>query len=170
MTALIALVVAAGSNGCIGIANRLPWRLPGDLRHFRQVTLGKPVVMGRKTFESIGRPLPGRHNLVVTRDLGWRAAGVEVVMSLEVALARARVLAEAAGSGEVAVIGGAEIYAQVRPLADLMYLTRVELAPEGDAFFELPAPSEWVCEESIPEDEGGVVYRLERYRRRRRAA
>jgi dihydrofolate reductase len=123
--------------------------------------------MGRKTFESIGCPLARRHNLVVTRDLTWRADGIEVVTSLDVALVRARVVAEADGAGEVMVIGGAEIYRQVRPLADVLYLTRVELAPEGDAFFELPSPSEWVCEESIPAEEDGVAYRLERYQRRR---
>lgn len=163
----IALVVAAARNGVIGVDNRLPWRLPGDLRHFKAVTLGKPVVMGRKTFESIGRPLPGRHNIVVSRDPAYAAEGVEVVHSVEAALIRAGQAARKARAEEVSVIGGAEIYRQVLPRASVIHLTRVELDVEGDAFFPLPDPKQWHCVESRRASDDGVAYSLERYLRYR---
>ena len=132
----LALVVAVAANGAIGIDGGLPWRLPGDLAFFKRVTLGKPIVMGRKTWESLPRkPLPGRPNLVVTRAQGYTADGAEVFGSLDAALKRGEDLARAAGVDEVSVIGGAEIYRQALEKADRLYLTEVDAAPEADTFF-----------------------------------
>ena len=132
----LALVVAVASNGAIGIDGGLPWRLPGDLAFFKRVTLGKPVVMGRKTWESLPRkPLPGRPNLVVTRAQGYMADGAEVFGSLDEALERGAALAYAASVDEVSVIGGAEIYRQALEKADRLYLTEVAAAPEADTYF-----------------------------------
>jgi dihydrofolate reductase len=133
-------MVAAAENGVIGSNNSLPWHLPQDLRYFRQVTMGKPIVMGRKTFESIGRPLPGRCNIVVSRNPDYSAAGVRLVASLEEALVLAEQVAASAGAPEAVVIGGAEIYALALPRADRLYLTRVHAAVQGDA--RLP-PIDW---------------------------
>jgi dihydrofolate reductase len=127
-------VVAMARNNVIGRDNGLPWRLPEDLRHFKTVTMGKPVLMGRKTYESIGRPLPGRTNLVLTRDTGWKAPGVVVVHSL----------AEALQGDEVAGIGGAEIYRLLIPLATRIYLTRIEADIPGDTVFPPLDYSQWV--------------------------
>jgi len=135
---LVSLIVAMAQNGVIGRANALPWeRLPEDLKRFRAFTLGKPVLMGRKTFESIGRPLPGRANLVLTRDRAWSAPGVVVVHSVEEALA------QAADSHELVVIGGAEIYRLVLPFARRMYLTHVHADVPGDTFFPDFDPTQW---------------------------
>ncbi len=131
----IALIAAVARNGAIGRDNELPWRLSGDLQFFKRTTLGKPVVMGRKTFESIGRPLPGRDNIVISRDPDWRADGVRSAPSLELALQMARQSAAETGAGEVMVIGGAQIYRQAMPLAARLYITAVDAEVEGDAFF-----------------------------------
>ncbi len=133
----LTLVAAMGRNGGIGQAGGLPWRLPAELRHFKRTTLGKPVVMGRKTWETIGRPLPGRQNLVVTRNEAYRAEGCRVVASLVEAI-------EAAEGTEVMVIGGGELYRQALPLASRMVLTTVDLAPECDTWFPAWDPTEWV--------------------------
>ena len=139
MPSEIALVVAVADNGVIGKHNELPWRLPDDLKHFKALTLGHPVLMGRRTYESIGRALPGRLNVVVTRQPGWAAPGVEAAASVPAGLARA----QAAGT-TVFVIGGAEIYRQTLPLATVVYLTEVHTAiADGDAFFPPLAPAEW---------------------------
>ncbi len=133
---MISLIVAAARNNAIGKGNTLPWSLPNDLKHFRDLTAGHAVIMGRKTFESIGRPLPKRRNIVITRQDDYRPEGVEVVNSLDEALRRA-------GEGEAFVIGGGEIFKQSLPLADRVYLTRVEADVEGDAFFPALDPTEW---------------------------
>jgi dihydrofolate reductase len=128
----IAIIVAMGTNRVIGRDNEMPWHLPADLKHFKQTTLGKPVLMGRKTHESIGRPLPERANIVITRDRDYDAPGCTVVHSIEEAL-------RAAGDGEVMVIGGAEFYRQILPRADTIYLTLIHQTFEGDTRFpELP--------------------------------
>ena len=124
-------------NRVIGRANRLPWRLPADLRRFKSVTMGKPVIMGRKTYESIGKPLPGRSNIVVTRDPDYRAPGCQVVHSLEQALEAG------AGHAEVMVIGGAELYRQALGRAQRIYLTLVRAEVEGDALFPDIEPQQW---------------------------
>ena len=125
MTGLpIALVVAAADNDVIGRNNALPWDLPADLAHFRRVTMGKPILMGRKTFESIGRPLPGRSNIVISRDPDFSADGVRVVDSVDAALELAEHIALIDGSDELMVIGGAQIYALTLPRAQRLYVTR----------------------------------------------
>lgn len=123
------LIAARARNGVVGIDNTLPWRLPEDLRYFKQTTLGHPVLMGRKTFESIGRPLPGRRNIVLSRDPDWQAAGVEAVRSLPAAL---MLLADIA---PIFVIGGAELYRQALPYAERLYLTEIDVDFAGDAHF-----------------------------------
>lgn len=132
--AAVCFVVAAGENGVIGRDGALPWRLSTDLRLFRRLTLGKPVIMGRKTYESIGKPLDGRDNIVVSRDPSFQAEGVVVTHSVAAALERARELAHARGADEIAVIGGAEIFEAMLPCADRIYLTRVGASPPGDTF------------------------------------
>ena len=127
----LVLVVARADNGVIGREGGLPWRLPADLRRFKAMTVGKPVLMGRKTFESIGKPLPGRHNIVLTRDAAWAADGVSVVPNLAEAIACAG-LDPRARAEAVMVIGGAEVYAQALPLAERVELTEVHMDAEGD--------------------------------------
>ncbi len=143
MAIRVALMVAVAANGVIGRDNGLPWHLPEDLRHFRRTTLGKPVVMGRKTFESIGRPLPGRPNIVVTGTPGWRAEGVTVADSVPAALKLARELARAEGADELVVIGGAMIYAAALPLAQRLYVTEVHADVEGDTWFPPVDRDDW---------------------------
>ena len=140
----IALVVAIARNGIIGNQGGLPWRLPTDLRHFRAVTLGKPVIMGRRTWESIGRPLAGRVNIVVTRDEGSHAPGTDVVNSLKDAFQLAQVRGRSLGTPvETCVIGGGEIYAQALPKADRLYVTHVLADCEGDTRFPPIDEAEW---------------------------
>jgi dihydrofolate reductase len=133
----ISIIVATGRNLVIGTEVGLPWHLPADLKRFRRLTMGKPMVMGRKTFAAIGRPLDGRASIVLTRDLAFRADGCQVVGNVEEALAVARSLLPRLGADEVMVIGGAEVYRQFLPLADRLYLTVVEGEFAGTAF--LPA-------------------------------
>lgn len=149
MAPTVSLIVAMAQNGVIGRGNALPWRLPEDLRRFKAATMGKPILMGRKTFESIGRPLPGRVNLVLTRDAAWSAPGALVVHSLEQALVRA------GAAPELMVIGGAEIYRLVLPFARRIYLTHVHADVAGDTYFPAFDPAQWVdvaCE-ARPADE-----------------
>lgn len=138
----IVLVVAVADNGVIGRDGAMPWHLPADLRHFKRLTTGKPVVMGRKTFESIGKPLPGRHNIVLTRDSAWHADGVTVVPNLAEAIAAAG-LDPRARAGEIMVVGGAQIYAQAMPIATRIELTRIHISPEGDTRFPPLDPAQW---------------------------
>ena len=133
----VSLIVAASRNGVIGNKNKLPWHLPADLKRFKQLTLGRPILMGRKTFESIGKPLPGRTNIVITRQPGLQACGASVAHSLEEALR----LCE--GQEEVFVIGGASIYKQSISFADKLYITRVHASPEGDTSFPEIKDVDW---------------------------
>jgi dihydrofolate reductase len=133
----ISLVVARDLNGVIGRDNALPWRLPADLRRFKTLTMGKPMLMGRRTFDSIGRPLPGRVNLVLTRDRAWQAPGTLVVHSLDEAFEKTQ------GAAELMVIGGAELFKLVLPLAERVYLTDVEAKLSGDTRFPELAPEQW---------------------------
>jgi len=139
----IILVVAAADNGVIGADGRLPWRLKTELAHFRKVTLGKPMVMGRKTFLSIGMPLKGRTNIVVSRDVDFARPGVLVAPSMELGLAAARGDALRRGSGEIAVIGGADVYRQTLPLADRIVFTQVHMQAAGDTSFPAIDPQIW---------------------------
>ena len=135
MTRPLALVVALADNGVIGRNNKLIWRLKTDLRRFRELTLGKPMIIGRKTHESIGRPLPGRETIVLTRHKSFTAEGVHVVHSWHEALSRAERLADSMGASEIVVGGGAEIYKLALPQAQRLYLTLVHAEPEGEALF-----------------------------------
>ncbi len=137
------LVAAVARNGVIGADNRLLWRLPGDLRHFRARTMGRPMVMGRKTFQSIGRALPGRETIVVTRDPGFTAEGAFVAHGLDAALALAGARAEAMGADSVVIAGGGEIYAATIGRADRLAITEVALAPEGAVAFPRIDPAIW---------------------------
>lgn len=133
----IVLVAAVAENGVIGQGGVMPWHLPADLAHFKRVTWGHPILMGRRTFEAIGRALPGRRNIVLTRDPDFSAPGIETAASLERALER---IGEAT---QVMVIGGAELYRIALPLAQRIYLTRIHARPEGDTFFPDLVPAQW---------------------------
>jgi dihydrofolate reductase len=134
---MISIIVALAENGVIGSDNRLPWHLPDDLKRFKALSLGKPIVMGRRTFESIGRPLPGRTNIVVSRQPGLVIEGTVVARSLDAALA-------AAGAApEVVIIGGAEIFRQALPRTDVIHLTRVHARVAGDVVFPELDPGKW---------------------------
>ena len=137
------LVAAVADNGVIGQGGGLPWRLKSDMQHFRAVTMGKPVVMGRKTFLSIGKPLKGRSNIVVSRDPQFAAPGMLVAPSIEAALAAARGDALRRGADAIAVIGGADLYAQIMDRADRLVITHVHLQPEGDTKFPTIDPLHW---------------------------
>lgn len=136
----LALIAAVADNNAIGINNKMPWHLPDDLRYFKSVTMGKAIIMGRKTFDSLGRPLPGRINIVITRNPSWRHEGVRVVHTLDEALLLAETLSCA---DEVMVIGGEQIYRQAIDRADRLYLTRVYQSFDGDAFFPSIIPEQW---------------------------
>ena len=139
----LSMIVAMAENRVIGLDGGMPWHLPGDLRHFKEVTMGHPVIMGRKTYEAIGAALPGRANIVVTRNADFKAPDADVVHDLDAALEKAGAMAEIEGRDEVFIIGGAEIYAQAMPEARRIYLTEVHAEPPGDAFFPALAEGEW---------------------------
>jgi dihydrofolate reductase len=139
----IVLIVAVAENGVIGADGAMPWRLKSDMRRLRTLTLGRPVVMGRKTFVSIGRPLPGRTNIVVTRDRAFRAAGAVVTYSSADAMAVATGDALRRFATEIAIIGGAEIYAQWMGRADRLEITEVHARPDGDTRFAAIDPADW---------------------------
>ena len=152
----IAIYVAIAENGVIGREGGLPWRLSTDLKRFKADTMGKPIIMGRKTYEGIGRPLPGRLNIVVTRDKAWRAEGIEVAHSLGDAIALAKVRGRCmAGAEEICVVGGGEIYAQALPLADRLHVTHVLASVDGDAHFPPIDPNTWkvISAEDFPAGE-----------------
>lgn len=152
----IAIIVAAAKNRVIGHQNRMPWYLPEELKHFKRTTLGKPLVMGRATFESIGRPLPGRTNIVITRNPDFNPPGIRIVTSLEEALRLADNQAIIDGAPEIMVMGGGQIYQQIFPLASRLYLTQVEAEPEGDTWFPEIRDSEWqeISRDTYPAQEG----------------
>lgn len=149
---ILSIIVAVSDNQVIGSGNQLPWHLPADLHYFKTLTTGHPIIMGRKTFESIGRPLPRRENIVVTRDPGFAKEGIHVVHSLEEAVQCARSL----GHEEAFIIGGDSIYQQAMALAQKVYLTRVHtIIPHGDAFFPVLDEQHWTLRSarSAPADE-----------------
>lgn len=133
----ISLIVAVSRSGVIGKNGKMPWHLPADLKYFKSITMGKPIVMGRKTFESLGRPLPGRENIVLTRDKNFIAEGCTIIHSLE------EMLQHAADADEVMIIGGAQLYEQMLPHADHIYMTQVDCQAEGDTWFPEIDPAEW---------------------------
>jgi dihydrofolate reductase len=135
---LLTIIVATDSQRGIGINNTLPWKLAEDMAHFKRLTTGNTIIMGRKTFDSIGRPLPNRRNIVITRNADWRHDGVETAHSLE----EVRRLVEATGDAQAFIIGGAEIYAQALPMADVVVQTEIDASYDCDAFFP-PLGAEW---------------------------
>ncbi len=151
----ISLIAAVAANGVIGDGSGMPWRLSTDMKRFRALTMGKPVVVGRKTFETFGKPLAGRTNIVVTRQSGYRRDGVVVVSSLDAALARGREVAEAGGGDEVIVAGGGQIYAAAMGRADRLYITHVDAEPAGVTHFPPIDPAVWraVSREPVPAGE-----------------
>jgi dihydrofolate reductase len=157
----VTIVVARASNGAIGLAGGLPWRLPADMKHFKAVTTGTAMVMGRRTFESLPGLLPGRRHIVLTRDPAWRADGAETAQSLHEALAMA-------GGAPVSIIGGADIIALFLPSADAIELTEVHDEPEADTFLPAPDPDLWleVSREDHPAEAGRPAYSFVRLERR----
>jgi dihydrofolate reductase len=139
----LSLIAALAQNRVIGIDNRMPWHLPGDFKYFKATTLGKPIIMGRKTWDSLGRPLPGRLNLVVSRQTDLQLEGAEVYSTLDAAIVRAEAWALEQGADEVMLIGGAQLYQLGLAQADRLYLTRVALTPEGDAWFPAFDEAQW---------------------------
>ncbi len=159
----LSLIVAMDNNRVIGKDNDLPWHLPADLKFFKATTLGKPIIMGRKTFESIGRPLPGRRNIVVTRNADWSADGVDVATNLDAAIALV------AGEPEAMIIGGAQIYGQALDYVDRLHVTEVDTSVEGgDAHFPEIAPTLWseISRETHPAAEGRPGFAFVCYERR----
>ncbi|MFF3100099.1 dihydrofolate reductase [Viridibacillus arvi] len=159
---MISLIVAHDENNVIGLNNAMPWHLPGDLAYFKRTTMGKPMIMGRKTFESIGKPLPGRTNIVITRDEEYAREGIVIVHSLEEALALAEKESE-----EIMIIGGEQIFRMTLPMADRLYVTKIEKQYEGDTFF----PSygdEWqvVSQSEVNETEDGLKFTYLVYERK----
>ncbi len=164
----LAMIAALAEQHVIGRDNIMPWHLPADLKHFKAMTLGKPIIMGRKTWDSLGRPLPGRLNLVVSRQPALQLEGAETFSSLDAALLRAEQWAREQGVDELMLIGGAQLYAQALPRAQRLYLTRIEASPEGDAFFPAYDEAEWTRIDSQPHPAEGdaPAYRFETWQRR----
>lgn len=165
----VTIVVARARNGVIGRDNALPWRLPEDLAHFKATTLGHALIMGRRTFESIGRPLPGRRTIVVTRDRGWAHTGCESAASLPDAITLAGTpCADPSISGnEAMIVGGAQIYREAMTLADRIVLTEIDEDFDGDAWFDAPDPAAWeVVERRDAQSSTGLRYAICDYRRR----
>jgi dihydrofolate reductase len=149
----ISMIVARSRNHVIGRDNQMPWKISADLQFFKRVTMGHPVIMGRKTWESIGRPLPGRRNIVVSRNEAYEATGGELVGSLDEALKR---LGE---FPRVFVIGGEQLFTQAFPKADRLYITEIDMDVDGgDTFFEVPNPSDWKEVERTPGSEGDIAF------------
>lgn len=165
----IAMIAAVGRNGAIGSDGKLPWRLPSDFAFYKRTTMGKPLIVGRKTFESIGKPLPGRTNIVVTRQDGYAPEGAEVFADLDAAIARGKQIAERDGVDEIFINGGAQIYRAAMEKTDRLYITHVDAEPEGDTFFPEIDPAVWEgrdLPDVVPgeKDSAGFVVRV--YERR----
>lgn len=169
MSIPIAMIAGVARNGVIGADGTIPWKIPSDMAYFKRMTMGKPIVMGRKQYESVGRPLPGRTNIVVTRQPGYAREGIEVVATLEAGLDRGRQVAARDGAPEVMVIGGGEIYAQALDRAARLYISHIALDPAGDVVFPAIDPEVWriVDEpEVVPSDKDTAAFRIRVYERR----
>lgn len=162
----ISLIAAVARNGVIGRGNSIPWHIPSDFAHFKRTTMGKPMLMGRKQFESVGTALPGRANIVITRQPDYKADGIETVPGLEAGLKRAKEIAEQTGAREIMVIGGGEIYAQAMDFATRLYISHVDLAPEGDVYFPEIDDRIWKADRDldVPRSEKDAAsYRVTQY-------
>lgn len=158
---MISMIWAMGKDNALGCKNRMPWYLPADFAYFKRVTMGKPVIMGRKTFESIGKPLPGRENIIITRDKAYKPEGCIVVYSIEEAI-------EYVKKKDSFIIGGAEIYKEFLPLADLLYITEIDETFEADAYFPEIDYSQWKLissEPGIKDEKNTLDYRWVVYER-----
>lgn len=164
MTKFISLIAAMGKNREIGFAGQMPWHLPAELQHFKQTTMGKAIVMGRKTWQAIGRPLPGRQNIVITRNPDFKAEGAEVVSSLQQAI-------ELSESEETMVIGGGELYALALPVAQRMVLTMIDIEPTADVWFPSWDDNEWSAtqvREFTADENNPLSYRIVELHRNKR--
>ena len=167
------MIAGVAENGVIGSDQTIPWRVPSDMAFFKKTTMGKPIVMGRKQFETVGKPLPGRTNIVITRQRDYRPEGVLVFHDIDAALDRARAIAEADGVDEIMIIGGGELYAQLIGRAERLYITHIDLSPEGDVRFPAIAPEQWTVvdlPEVTPSPKDEATYRVNVYERRQDAA
>jgi dihydrofolate reductase len=169
MTVRISMIAAVAENGVIGSHQTIPWRIPSDFAYFKRTTMGKPIIMGRKQYETVGKPLPGRANIVVTRQESFAPDGVIVVGDLEQALEKAKAVAQTDGVDEIMIIGGGDVYAQFLEHADRLYISHVDLAPEGEIRFPPIDLAQWVVVdlpelEPHPKDE--ATYRVKVYERR----
>ena len=163
------MIAGVAENGVIGSDQTIPWRVPSDMAYFKAMTMGKPIVMGRKQFETVGKPLPGRVNIVITRQQGYQAEGVLVFHNVDAALAKAREIAVADGVDEIMIIGGGELYAQLMPQAGRLYVSHIDLAPEGDVRFPVIDPAIWAIvdlPEVTPSIKDEASYRVKVYERR----
>ena len=154
------MIVARSRNHVIGKDNQMPWKISADLQFFKKVTMGYPIIMGRKTWESIGRPLPGRRNIVVSRNVNYLTLGAELVGSLEQALDSLKEFKR------VFVIGGQQLFNQAFPLADELFITEIELQVDGDTYFEIPDPSDWQEIDRVQEKEGEIEFAYVTLRRK----
>jgi dihydrofolate reductase len=170
MTVRIAMIAGVAENGVIGSEQTIPWRVPSDMAFFKKTTMGKPILMGRKQYETVGKPLPGRTNIVITRQRDYQPEGVLVFHSIDDALAKAREIAQADGVDEIMIIGGGELYAQLMARADRLYITHIDLSPSGDVRFPAIAPEQWTVvdlPEVAPSPKDEATYRVKVYERRR---
>ncbi|KFC66343.1 Dihydrofolate reductase [Devosia sp. LC5] len=168
MSIRIAMIAGVAENGVIGSEQTIPWRIPSDFAFFKRMTMGKPMIMGRKQYETVGKPLPGRTNIVVTRQEGYQPEGVVVVSSVDAALQKAREIAEKDGVDEIMIIGGGDIYAQLMGVADRLYISHIALSPEGDIRFPAINPAEWAIvdePEVTPMEKDQAGYRVKVYER-----
>jgi dihydrofolate reductase len=173
MSIRIAMIAGVAENGVIGSDQMIPWRIPSDFAFFKRTTLGKPIIMGRKQYETVGKPLPGRTNIVVTRQAGYQPEGVIVVATIDAALEKAREIAEKDGVDEIMIIGGGDIYAQLMGVADRLYISHIALSPEGDIRFPAINPADWAIvdePEVTPMDKDQASYRVKVYERHKASA
>jgi len=167
------MIAGVAENGVIGSDQTIPWRVPSDMAFFKKTTMGKPIVMGRKQYETVGRPLPGRTNIVITRQQGYQPDGVLVFSTIDAALEKARAVALADGVDEIMIIGGGELYAQLMERADRLYVTHIDLSPAGDVVFPAIDPEKWTVvdlPEVSPSPRDEASYRVKVYDRRKASA
>lgn len=173
MNVRISMIAAVAENGVIGVGNAMPWHIASDFAFFKRTTMGKPMIMGRKQFESVGKPLPGRTNILVSRQKDYQPDGVIVINDFAAAIDHAKTIAEADGADEIMIIGGGEIYALGMPLADRLYISHVAVSPDGDRFFPDIDPAKWRIidePEVITSEKDHKTYKICIYERLRGAA
>jgi len=173
MSITISMIAGVAENGVIGTEQTIPWRIPSDMAFFKRTTMGKPVIMGRKQYETVRRPLPGRTNIVLTRQSGYSAEGIEVFADVDAALEHAKKIAARDGVDEIMIIGGGDLYAQLMPRADRLYISHIDLSPKGEVYFPAIQPADWTVVdlpevEPNPKDEAS--YRVKVYERRKASA